>query len=345
VSWTPISTAFASRISAIAPAPSAPSTVYVGTTDGAVQVTTNLGNDGFPAASAGLPNRFVTSIAVDPTNAQTAYITVSGFDAGHVWKTTNGGGLWTDASGLLPNAPANAIVVDPANPQLLYLATDVGVFKSPDGGVTWTTLNTGLPNVVVLDLVLNRAGTRLFAFTHGRSVYAADRLTAVTPTPTVSPTATGTLTPSPTATRTPSPTVTGTPTVPTATPTLLPGAFSPTPTSTPFPRSNVVVQATPDTPGRLRVTVFARNAGCSPDNSLSALHFTRTDNATVDTVLRLGQSGDFTLRLGPASGGGPAQTTFFVNRVTGGLATTVHFEVTDGCGLWPTFVGGGPGAF
>ena len=37
--------------------------------------------------------------------------------------------------------------------------------------------------------------------------------------------------------------------------------------------------------------------------------------------------------------------TLTVRRVTDGQASTVELVVTDGCGDWPTFVGGGPNAF
>jgi hypothetical protein len=43
--------------------------------------------------------------------------------------------------------------------------------------------------------------------------------------------------------------------------------------------------------------------------------------------------------------GQPASTTLTVRRVTAGQAATVELTVTDGCGSWPTFVGGGPGSF
>lgn len=94
------------------------------------------------------------------------------------------------------------------------------------------------------------------------------------------------------------------------------------------------------TPGRLQVTVTARDAACNPNNALVSLHFIRTDNAIVDVGPLSGQSGDFTVPLQ-----GQAQLTFFVNRVNAGQASTVSLLVTDGCGEWPTFVGGGPGAF
>jgi hypothetical protein len=53
------------------------------------------------------------------------------------------------------------------------------------------------------------------------------------------------------------------------------------------------------------------------------------------------QSGNFSLPLGA----GTTQTSFTVNRVNAGASTTVPLFVTDGCGEWQTFVGGGSGAF
>jgi photosystem II stability/assembly factor-like uncharacterized protein len=225
-SWSAISPMLASAsfrfnaISAIAVAQGSPNTIYVGTGSSASRgparlwVTTDDGTN-WAERTAGLPNRTITSIAVDAANPTTAYVAVSGFDEstpsapGHIFKTTNGGTSWMNVSGSLPNAPANAIVVDPADGQLVYVATDVGVFKSDTGGSTWGTLSTGLPNVVISDLVLNRAGTRLFAFSHGRGAYVADRSGQAVPTAT--PTGRATPTSSPVSVVTPSPTTSGRP--------------------------------------------------------------------------------------------------------------------------------------
>jgi hypothetical protein len=88
------------------------------------------------------------------------------------------------------------------------------------------------------------------------------------------------------------------------------------------------------------VIVTARDAACAPNNRLNSLHFTRTDNATVDVGSIVGATGDFTVSV--PSGG---QATFFVNRASAGAAATVQFVANDGCGNWPSFVGGGPSAF
>jgi uncharacterized protein (TIGR03437 family) len=180
-------------LKAIAVAPSDSNTVYIGTTNSKVQVTTDAGSgvaasgvaeSGVAASgvaswtdrSAGLPSRTVTDLAVDPIDPATAYVSFSGFPAatdipGHVLRTTNGGASWTDVSGNLPNLPVNAIVVDADLPQTLYAGTDAGVMVTSDGGATWSSLGQGLPRVVVDSLVLQRHSRVLRAATHGRSVW------------------------------------------------------------------------------------------------------------------------------------------------------------------------------
>jgi uncharacterized protein (TIGR03437 family) len=163
----------------VAPAPPDSNTVYVGTTNGKVQVTRNVGdgsNASWSDVSAGLPPRTPTQIRVDQLDAATAYVTFSGFSGGadrlgHIFKTQNAGASWTDISGNLPNIPANDLVIDPDLPQTIYAATDIGVMVTTDGGATWSTLGNGLPKVVVMSLVLDRGSRVLRAGTHGRSVW------------------------------------------------------------------------------------------------------------------------------------------------------------------------------
>lgn len=166
-------------ITSIAVAPTDSNTVYAGTGDSHVQVTTNasagtgaIWND----RSTSLPPRVLTQVAVDPTIASTAYATFSGFTGfgdslGHVFRTTNSGTSWTDISSDLPNSPVNAIVVDPDSPNSLFVCTDLGVFYSTAAGASWTTLVNGLPRVAVLGLTLHNASRTLRASTHGRGVW------------------------------------------------------------------------------------------------------------------------------------------------------------------------------
>ena len=160
-------------ISAIAQSKSNTQVIYVGTSDGNVQVTIN-GGASWTLATTGLPNRHVTYLAVDPTNAQNAFAVVSGFGTGHVFKTANGGTSWSDISANLPNIPVNAILLDPSAPTTnLYLGTDLGIFTTTNGGASWAAFNNGLPNVAVIDLAFNQATNVLLAATHGRGVWQA----------------------------------------------------------------------------------------------------------------------------------------------------------------------------
>lgn len=165
--------------SAIAVAPADSNTVYIGTTNSRVQVTTDVSAGAaavWTDVSAGLPSRTVTQIAVDPLDARTAYVTFSGFTGvadslGHIFRTSNAGANWTDISGNLPNIPVNDIVVDPDIPGAIYIGTDAGVMVTTDAGVTWSSLGNGLPAVVVDSLAFDRGSRVLRAGTHGRAVW------------------------------------------------------------------------------------------------------------------------------------------------------------------------------
>ena len=152
-------------LSAIGVARSNINTIYVGSSGGAVQVSTNEGAT-WTDITAGLPNRSITGITVSRTDPATAFVTVSGFGSGHVFKTTNTGGAWIDISGNLPNIPTNCLLVDPQNANTIYVGTDIGVFISTTGGNTWASFNNGLPPVVVTKLVAS--GNTIQAGTYGR---------------------------------------------------------------------------------------------------------------------------------------------------------------------------------
>lgn len=187
--WTAISpdlTAGSGNIRAIAVSPHDSRIVWVGTSDGRIQRTLDasgagLANWGNVTGTAQLPNRVVTSLAIDPhvPNSQTVYATFSGFtlspdNFGHVFVTTNDGASWTDISSGLPNTPVNDIIVDPDVPGTLYVGTDVGVWVKV-GGADWTTLDPdpsdSLPNVAVLGIKLHRPSRILRASAHGRGMW------------------------------------------------------------------------------------------------------------------------------------------------------------------------------
>jgi hypothetical protein len=149
---------------------------------------------------------------------------------------------------------------------------------------------------------------------------------------------------SPTATRS----ATTAPPSPTASATTagIPRSPTPIPSATPPARPNVAVITTPNqTSHTLQTSVTARDAGCAQgNNQLQALRFTRLTNASVDVLTSPATS----VTAAPQTvslPGHPASVTLTTRRVTDSQPTVVEFTVTDGCGDWPTFVGGGPSAF
>lgn len=117
-----------------------------------------------------------------------------------------------------------------------------------------------------------------------------------------------------------------------------------TPTATPVPiRPAVGVQVAPNA-GTLQATITARDANCAQgNNQLQSLQFTRIANAAVDVgsplIATVTAAGPVALPSHPAS------IPLTVRRSNASQPVTIELIVTDGCGTWPTFIGGGPSAF
>ncbi|HET9532767.1 MAG TPA: hypothetical protein VFQ92_20600 [Blastocatellia bacterium] len=156
-------------LTAIGAGPANLDMIYTGSAQGRVMVSRDRGRT-WTDVTDNLPERFITSIAVDPFNSETAYLTVSGFRTGHVFKTTDGGSIWTDISNSLPDIPANDLLIDPGNPNRLYLGPDVGIFRSTSSGASWHGFSDGLPPVVVTAFASHPSGI-IQAATYGRGAY------------------------------------------------------------------------------------------------------------------------------------------------------------------------------
>jgi photosystem II stability/assembly factor-like uncharacterized protein len=148
------------------------SVLLVGTDDGRVWRTADLGAHWTRQTDPDLPAIWVTRVAIDPANANVAYATFSGFRAAdsapYVARTGNGGTTWSNRSGNLPEAPVNDLILVGS---ALYVASDVGVYRSTNAGATWQKVGTGLPNVPVTDLEVGSATNVLVASTFGRGMW------------------------------------------------------------------------------------------------------------------------------------------------------------------------------
>jgi photosystem II stability/assembly factor-like uncharacterized protein len=90
----------------------------------------------------------VTALAIDPANPKIIYL---GSAQGGVWKTVDGGTIWTPLTDSQVSMSVGAITLDPSNPNTIYVGTGeenfsgdsyygAGILKSTNAGKTWTQL-------------------------------------------------------------------------------------------------------------------------------------------------------------------------------------------------------------
>jgi len=161
------------------------STAWAATTTGRVFVSSNVDAEPASAVSwtrldddAVTPNRFVSSIYIDPADGNHAWVSYSGYNMntpatpGHVFEVTfnpgTGTSTWVDRSYDFGDLPVSDLVKD-ANGDL-YAASDFGVLRLAAGTTTWTSAAPGMPNVEVTGLTI-LPGNILYAATHGLSAW------------------------------------------------------------------------------------------------------------------------------------------------------------------------------
>ena len=104
-------------------------------------------------------------------------MTFSGYVSGEkVYRTSNGGGTWTNISGILPNMPVNSIVYQKGANDGLYIGTDAGVYYKSNILPFWVPYKLGLPNVIVDDLQIHYGTKKITAATYGRGIWQAPLL-------------------------------------------------------------------------------------------------------------------------------------------------------------------------
>ncbi|HEU4422141.1 MAG TPA: exo-alpha-sialidase [Pilimelia sp.] len=181
----------AGAVAAVERTPRDTSTAWAATTTGRVFLTKNVDADD-PAAVAWIrvdddfaatPNRFVSSIFIDPADGNHAWISYSGYDVitptrpGHVFEVrfnpVTGASTWTNRSYDLGDIPITDLVYDSVRGDL-YASNDFGVLRLKKGKQTWTEAGRGLPNVEVPGLTIVPGKRVLYAATHGLSAWRLD---------------------------------------------------------------------------------------------------------------------------------------------------------------------------
>jgi photosystem II stability/assembly factor-like uncharacterized protein len=168
-------------ITTISESPKAAGTIYIGTDDGNVQMTTD-GGQRWTNVTARLPlraTRWVTKVLASAHDARTAYVAFDGHVDDdmrpYIFKTTDGGATWTSVAGDLPSGnPVKTLAEHPRNPALLFAGMEFGLYWSLDGGKRWTAAGGNLPRTVVDRIIIDEKSNDLILGTHGRSILILD---------------------------------------------------------------------------------------------------------------------------------------------------------------------------
>ncbi len=168
-------------IFALAESPLKKDTIWAGTDDGLIQLTTDGGQHWANVTPKDMPEWSMISI-IEPSHhdPNTVYVAVDRhkFDDFRplIFRTRDNGKSWIlTANGIPQGSYVRSVREDPKCKGLLYAGTETGVYFSVDDGGHWQPLKLNLPAVPVHDLEIH--GDDLIAATHGRAFWVLDDIT------------------------------------------------------------------------------------------------------------------------------------------------------------------------
>ncbi|MBC8030036.1 MAG: peptidoglycan-binding protein [Pyrinomonadaceae bacterium] len=142
-SWM-VTTSRQLEINSIAVHPSRPQTIYIGTNNYGVMVSSDGGKNFLPT-NGGYSGRFANVIVADremPNRVYAATInTTTG--GGFLFLSTDNGATWRPSMrSMPPRLITYSILQDARDGNLIYLGTNLGVYRSVDRGVSWAPVWT-----------------------------------------------------------------------------------------------------------------------------------------------------------------------------------------------------------
>ncbi|MGA8095375.1 MAG: hypothetical protein WB823_14050 [Steroidobacteraceae bacterium] len=197
--WWPVGDGLPAAVGALAVAPTAPETIYVGTGQVAPRYDVGSGRGVFKSTDGGKTwrslglsaSRDIGRIWVDPRNADVVVVAALGHIFGPnpergIYRSTDGGKTWVHALAIDDDTGVVDLAADPTNPDLLYAAAwqmrgrpwlsyfeppagpGSAIYRSTDGGATWARLaGVGWPQGplgrIGLAVAHTPRGTRIYA--------------------------------------------------------------------------------------------------------------------------------------------------------------------------------------
>ena len=169
--WTTVSLGLAAGDLATAMRAIDANTLVVGTQAGRVVKVAWNGSAWAKSTLTSPTPRYISCIAVDPSNPTRYWATISQMGGPMVYRSDNGGGTWVASTSGLPKIPMNSVVVDPANFKRVWVAADVGVYQTTDLGASWSLFSSGLPNAMAVDLLFHKQDRMLICGTRNRGAW------------------------------------------------------------------------------------------------------------------------------------------------------------------------------
>ncbi len=166
----------------VAESPFDGNTIFVGTDDGNLQITTDGGKTWTKVNQnvKGIPKQtWVSSIEPSKYDKNTLYATFDNHMYGdmntYCAKSTDMGKTWKLLNTMETHAGyAHKIKEDIVNPNLLFLGCEFGLYVSFDGGDNWAQMNAKIPNCAVRDIQIHPKTNDLVLATHGRGILIVD---------------------------------------------------------------------------------------------------------------------------------------------------------------------------
>jgi hypothetical protein len=185
----PIGTGSTDFVSALAASTQPEGVLYFGTRTGKVYKVNDINAlaEAVEVTGSNLPSGAITSIAVDPRDADKVFLTFGNYGIVSVWSSTNGGQTWTSISGNLeenangsgagPSVRYFSILPNGENASIYFVGTSLGLFKTEtlNGNSTvWTQEGASVLGKSIVNMVKVRpVSGEVLAATHGNGVYQA----------------------------------------------------------------------------------------------------------------------------------------------------------------------------
>ncbi len=142
-SWM-VTTSRQLEINSIAVHPRTPDTIYIGTNNYGVMVSTDGGKN-FVPTNGGFSGRFVNAILTDRENMNRLYATTinTTTGGGFFFVSNDSGASWQPSMrNMPPRLIGYTILQDERDGNVIYLGTNLGLYRSADRGASWAPIST-----------------------------------------------------------------------------------------------------------------------------------------------------------------------------------------------------------